>query len=76
MLVTNMAGFSKAYIITGQTYSRKVDLDILNVLASLGASVHKVRSPQNVTVRCHVATNILNIVLFQRFAQTFVCLQV
>ena len=76
MLVTNMAGFSKAYIITGQTYSRKVDLDILNVLASLGASVHKVSCPQNVTVTCHVATNILNIVLFQRFAQTFVCLQV
>ena len=51
MLVTNMAGFSKAYIITGQTYSRKVDLDILNVLASLGASVHKVSCPQNVTVK-------------------------
>jgi adenylosuccinate lyase len=38
-----MAGFQNAYIVTGQTYSRKVDLDILNVLGSLGASVHKVK---------------------------------
>lgn len=41
-LVTNMAGFDKAYIVTGQTYSRKLDLDILNTLGSLGASIHKV----------------------------------
>lgn len=27
---------------TGQTYSRKVDLDVVSVLGSLGASVHKV----------------------------------
>ncbi|XP_028395582.1 adenylosuccinate lyase-like [Dendronephthya gigantea] len=41
-LVTSMAGFKNAYIVTGQTYSRKVDLDILNALGSLGASVHKI----------------------------------
>ncbi|XP_046854824.1 adenylosuccinate lyase-like isoform X2 [Xenia sp. Carnegie-2017] len=41
-LVTNMAGFDKAYIVTGQTYSRKLDLDILNTLGSLGASIHKI----------------------------------
>lgn len=29
-------------MVCGQTYSRKVDVDCLNVLASLGASVHKV----------------------------------
>ena len=27
---------------TGQTYSRKVDLDVLSVLGSLGASAHKI----------------------------------
>ena len=27
---------------TGQTYSRKVDLDVLCALGSLGASVHKI----------------------------------
>ena len=41
-----MAGFKDTYIVTGQTYSRKVDLDVLNALSSLGASIHKVRSLQ------------------------------
>lgn len=42
VLVTKMAGFEKYYSVTGQTYSRKVDVECLNVLASLGATVHKV----------------------------------
>lgn len=33
---------SRAYMVTGQTYSRKVDIGVLAVLASLGASIHKV----------------------------------
>ena len=41
-LVTEMAGFEKSYIITGQTYPRKVDYEILSKLASLGASAHKI----------------------------------
>lgn len=41
-LVTKMAGFERAYIICGQTYTRKVDIDCLAALASLGASVHKI----------------------------------
>ncbi|XP_078347217.1 adenylosuccinate lyase-like [Oculina patagonica] len=41
-LVTEMAGFNSHYIVTGQTYSRKVDLDCLSALGSLGASVHKI----------------------------------
>ena len=41
--VTSMAGFKTAYIVTGQTYSRKVDLDCLSALSSLGTSVHKVK---------------------------------
>ncbi|NXI20814.1 PUR8 lyase, partial [Sterrhoptilus dennistouni] len=41
-LVTAKAGFKRAYIVTGQTYSRKVDIGVLAVLASLGASVHKI----------------------------------
>lgn len=31
-----------SFIVTGQTYSRKVDLDVLCTLGSLGASVHKI----------------------------------
>ncbi|XP_012058458.1 PREDICTED: adenylosuccinate lyase [Atta cephalotes] len=41
-LVTKMAGFEKHYTVTGQTYSRKVDIECLNVLSSLGATVHKI----------------------------------
>ena len=32
----------RSFIITGQTYTRKVDVDMLSVLGSLGASVHKI----------------------------------
>uniref|UniRef100_A0A8P4GN17 Adenylosuccinate lyase n=1 Tax=Dicentrarchus labrax TaxID=13489 RepID=A0A8P4GN17_DICLA len=31
-----------SYLVTGQTYSRKVDVDCLSSLASLGATVHKI----------------------------------
>jgi len=34
-------GFDKVYLITGQTYSRKVDAAIVQVLAGIGATVHK-----------------------------------
>ncbi|BES99961.1 Adenylosuccinate [Nesidiocoris tenuis] len=40
-LVTEMAGFDSAFIICGQTYSRKVDLEVVSALASLGATTHK-----------------------------------
>lgn len=43
-LVTKAAGFKKSYSVTGQTYSRKVDIECVNVLSSLGASVHKVKN--------------------------------
>ncbi|CAC5414920.1 purB [Mytilus coruscus] len=41
-LVTEMAGFQKYFLICGQTYSRKVDVDCLAALASLGSSIHKI----------------------------------
>lgn len=41
-LVTKMAGFNRSFVICGQTYTRKVDIDCLSALASLGASVHKI----------------------------------
>lgn len=43
-LVTEMAGFKKYYPVTGQTYSRKVDVECLNALSSLGCTVHKICS--------------------------------
>jgi adenylosuccinate lyase len=39
--VTEAMGFKSALVICGQTYSRKTDFDVLNCLASLGASAHK-----------------------------------
>jgi adenylosuccinate lyase len=42
--VTSLAGFEKYYAVTGQTYSRKVDLDIVSALAGLGATIHKLCS--------------------------------
>lgn len=40
--VTELSGFKEAYPVTGQTYSRKVDIDVLGPLASLGATAHKI----------------------------------
>ncbi|KAJ7221770.1 L-Aspartase-like protein [Mycena rebaudengoi] len=40
-LVTDLCGFKYAYPVTSQTYSRKVDVDVLAPLASLGATAHK-----------------------------------
>ncbi len=41
-LVTAAFGFPSAYIVTGQTYTRKVDAEVLSALAGLGASCHKI----------------------------------
>lgn len=41
-MVTAAANFDQRYIVTGQTYTRKVDMDILHALASFGATAHKV----------------------------------
>lgn len=40
-LVTKLSGFDYAYPVTSQTYSRKIDADVLGCLASLGATAHK-----------------------------------
>jgi len=40
-LVAKKLGFTNSYPVTGQTYSRKVDTQVLQVLAGLGESVHK-----------------------------------
>ncbi|CAA7262696.1 unnamed protein product [Cyclocybe aegerita] len=41
-LVTKLTGFEYAYPVTSQTYSRKIDADVLAPLASLGATAHKI----------------------------------
>jgi adenylosuccinate lyase len=39
--VSEKLGFDRAYAVTGQTYPRKVDTHVLQVLAGIGESVHK-----------------------------------
>ena len=41
-LVTEYAGFDSCYKVTGQTYSRKVDIEVIHALASLGSTAHKI----------------------------------
>ena len=41
-LVTRKAGFESAFIVTSQTYSRKIDADVLNALGSFGATCQKI----------------------------------
>lgn len=39
--VAELCGFQQTYPVTGQTYTRKVDLEIVSTLSSLGTSIHK-----------------------------------
>ena len=39
--VTNKLGFEKNFAVTGQTYSRKLDSQVLNVLTQIAESAHK-----------------------------------
>lgn len=40
-MIANKMGFSDCYPVSGQTYSRKVDARVLNVLAAIATSAHK-----------------------------------
>ncbi len=40
-MVTKKFGFEKSFTVTGQTYPRKIDAQIVNALAGIAASVHR-----------------------------------
>ena len=40
-IIAKKMGFSACYPVSGQTYSRKVDTSVLNILAGIAASAHK-----------------------------------
>jgi adenylosuccinate lyase len=40
-LVANKMGFDETYTVTGQTYTRKVDSQVLDAVSGLGQSLHK-----------------------------------
>lgn len=41
-ILTQKSGFQRSWCVTGQTYPRKVDSEISNVLSNIGATVHKI----------------------------------
>ncbi len=43
-LVTRKARFESAYVISSQTYSRKIDVDVANALSSFGATCQRIGS--------------------------------
>jgi adenylosuccinate lyase len=62
--VTQLSGFEYAYPVTSQTYSRKIDVDVLAPLASLGATAHKLATD----IRLLANLKVLN----SMFAQSYV----
>lgn len=50
--VTQLCGFSFAYPVTGQTYSRKIDVDALHALVSFSTSALKMAT--DVRLLCHL----------------------
>ena len=40
-MIAEMMGFKQCYPVSGQTYSRKVDTRVVNILAGIAASAHK-----------------------------------
>lgn len=59
-LVTKLSGFEYAYPVTSQTYSRKIDIDVLAPLASLGATAHKIATDLRLLANLKVSTISLN----------------
>ncbi len=59
--VTEMAGFNRSFIICGQTYTRKLDIEVVNALSSLAASIHKVK--RFLFKACNNKNNIYNTIL-------------
>jgi adenylosuccinate lyase len=59
-LVTKLSGFEYAYPVTSQTYSRKIDIDVLAPLASLGATAHKIATDIRLLANMKVGLLVLN----------------
>ena len=54
--MTELFGFPFAYPVTGQTYSRKIDADVLGPMSSLGATVHKICTDSWSSAHCAAET--------------------
>jgi len=49
-LVAGKLGFDKIYAVTGQTYSRKIDAQILDALSGIAQSAHKIATDLRILV--------------------------
>jgi len=51
-LVARKMGFDAVYVVTGQTYSRKVDSQVLDALSGLGQTAHKYGTDLRLLAHC------------------------
>ncbi|KAL9062134.1 MAG: hypothetical protein Q9157_009199, partial [Trypethelium eluteriae] len=58
-LITAKAGFKSAFIITSQTYSRKIDVEVINALGSFGATCE------------HIGGDIRHLAMFKELEEPF-----
>jgi adenylosuccinate lyase len=54
--VTELSGFKYAYPVSSQTYSRKVDIDVISPLASFAATAHKIATDIRLLANMKVRT--------------------
>jgi adenylosuccinate lyase len=57
--VTDLSGFTYAYPVTSQTYSRKIDIDALAPLASFGATAHKIATDLRLLANLKVSVPVM-----------------
>ena len=69
-LVTKLSGFEYAYPVVSQTYSRKIDADVLAPLASLGATAHKIATDIRLLANLKVCFLMNDFCLFFCFVYT------
>jgi adenylosuccinate lyase len=51
-LVTKKMGFTNSYAVTGQTYSRKIDSQVVDVLSGIAQSAHKAATDLRLLAHC------------------------
>lgn len=51
-LVTKKMGFANSYAVTGQTYSRKIDSQVVDVLSGVAQSAHKAATDLRLLAHC------------------------
>ena len=69
--IAEKMGFASCYAVSGQTYSRKVDTRVINVLAGIAASAHKFSN--DIRLLQHLKENAVHGQKCLRHGKTLVC---